>query len=108
MEPDRFLGLRISPLNRRRLRNFRANRRGFVSLWIFLVLFVLTLFAEFFVNDRPLAVSFDGALYWPVFVDYPETTFGGDFPTTTDFRDPFIAEKIEAKGWMVWPLVRYS
>ena len=108
MEPDRFLGLRISPLNRRRLRNFRANTRGFVSLWIFLVLFVLTLFAEFFVNDRPLAVNFDGAMYWPVFVDYPETTFGGDFPTTTDFRDPFIAEKIEARGWMIWPLVRYS
>ncbi len=99
---------RLTPVTRRRLANFRANRRGFWSLWIFIVLFTLTLFAEFIANDRPLVVSFEGGLYMPVLKDYPETTFGGDFPTETDYRDPFIRKKIEAKGWMLWPPIRYS
>ncbi|MFQ5619897.1 MAG: ABC transporter permease, partial [Rhodospirillales bacterium] len=71
MAADRFLGLRITPINRRRLRNFRANTRGFVSLWIFLVLFVVTLFAEFIANDRPLIVSFKGDYYFPVVGSLP-------------------------------------
>ena len=108
MERERFLGLPITPLTRRRLDNFRANRRGFWSLWIFLAFFMVTLFAEFIANDRPLLVSFDGALYAPVLVTYPETKFGGDFPTEADYRDPYIIELIEAKGWMVWPINRYS
>ena len=108
MQRDRFLGLPISPLSRRRLLNFRANGRGFWSLWIFLLLFTVTLFAEFIVNDKPLLVKFQGAYYVPVLTEYSETTFGGDFPTETDYRDPFIAEKIAADGWMLWPLVRYS
>ena len=74
----RFIGYNPSPLVRRRLANFRANRRGFWSLWIFLVLFGLSLFAEFIANDRPLLVSYDGRLYFPVVADYPETEFGGD------------------------------
>src|ERR1700676_1128854 len=81
-----FLGRRITPLTRRRLDNFRANRRGFWSLWIFLVLFATSLFAEFIANDRPLLVRFDGSLYLPVLHDYPETTFGGDFPSEPDYR----------------------
>jgi microcin C transport system permease protein len=108
VERERFLGLPITPLTRRRLDNFRANRRGFWSLWIFLAFFMVTLFAEFIANDRPLLVSFDGALYAPVLVTYPETMFGGDFPTEADYRDPYIIELIEAKGWMVWPINRYS
>ena len=72
---DRFLGFRITPLTRRRLRNFRANKRGFWSLWIFLALFGISLLAEFVANDRPLIVAHDGHLYFQVFVDYPETTF---------------------------------
>ena len=108
MERERFLGLPITPLTRRRLDNFRANRRGFWSLWIFLALFVVALFAEVISNDRPLLVEFDGAYYAPVLVTYPETTFGGDFPTEADYRDPYIIELIEAKGWMVWPPNRYS
>jgi microcin C transport system permease protein len=108
MAEDRFLGKRITPLTRRRLHNFRTNTRGFWSLWIFLVLFLMTLFAEFIANDRPLLVRYGGEYFMPVFVDYPETTFGGDFPTEADFRDPFIAEQIAAKGWMVWPPIRYS
>src|SRR5881275_2968743 len=74
---DRFLGIRITPLTRRRLEAFRRNRRGFWSLWIFLALFLVTLFAEFIANDRPILVRYDGAWYFPVFTDYPETTFGG-------------------------------
>lgn len=108
MEKQRFLWMKITPLTARRLRNFCANRRGFWSLWIFLAIFMLTLFAEFIANDRPFLVKYDGNFYSPVFVDYAETTFGGDFPTTTDYRDPFIKKQIDSKGWMIWPAIRYS
>ena len=100
-------GIALSPLNRRRLANFRANRRGWWSFWIFLVLFTLTLGAEFIANDRPILVSYKGELMMPVLIDYPESRFGGFF-ATTNFRDPFIAEEIEANGWMIWPPVRFS
>ena len=97
----------LSPLNRRRWRNFKGHKRGYWSLWIFLVLFVLTLCAEFLANDRPLVVSYKGEILSPVFVNYPEEKFGG-FLAVTDYRDPFIQEEIEANGWMVWPPIRYS
>ncbi len=104
---DRFLGLRVTPLTRRRLANFRANRRGFWSLWIFLLLFVVSLFAEFIANDRPIVVSYAGHLYFPVLADYPETTFGGEFPTEADYRDPYVRRRIAAQGWMVWPPIPF-
>ena len=107
-DQPRVLGLRVTPLTRRRLANFRANRRGFWSFWIFLVLFTLSLFAEFIANDRPLLVRYDNAFYWPVFNSYPETTFGGEFETETDYRDPFVRELIDEKGWAVWPPIPYS
>ncbi|WP_181708003.1 ABC transporter permease [Chthonobacter rhizosphaerae] len=97
----------LSPLNQRRLANFKANRRGYWSFWIFMVLFVFTLFAELIANDRPLVASYKGEILYPVLVDYPEEKFGG-FLATTDFRDPFIQDEILANGWMVWPPVRYS
>jgi microcin C transport system permease protein len=99
---------RLSPLNQRRLANFRANRRGFWSLWIFLALFLVTLFAELIANERPALVYYDSGLYMPVFRSYPETTFGGEFETEADYRDPFVQEQINAKGWMVWPPIRFS
>ncbi|MBM3517363.1 MAG: ABC transporter permease [Alphaproteobacteria bacterium] len=102
------LGLRLSPLNRRRLANFRANRRGYWSLWIFLVLFVVSLFSELIANDRPLAVWFDGGLYLPIARSYPETVFGGDFDTEANYRDPYVRELIAARGWVLWPLIPYS
>ncbi len=105
---DVFLGRRITPLTRRRIENFKANRRGLWSLWVFLALFTVTLFAEFIANDRPLVVSFEGQLYFPVLRNYPETTFGGFFPTAADYRDPAVAKLIDAKGWMVWPLIPFS
>ncbi|HXP30117.1 MAG TPA: ABC transporter permease [Stellaceae bacterium] len=104
----RFFGLRLTPLTRRRLANFRANRRGFWSLWIFLALFGLSLVAELVANDRPLIVAYDGRLYFPILVDYPETAFGGDLPTTADYRDPFVRQHIAEKGWMIWPLIPFA
>jgi len=97
----------LSPINRRRLANFRANRRGVWSLRIFVALFLLTLFADVLANDRPIVVWYDGNLHMPIITDYPETTFGGDFATKTDFRDPYVAELIAEKGWMVWPVIRF-
>ncbi len=97
----------LSPINQRRWVNFRKNRRGVWSLAIFLTLFVLSLFSEFIVNDRPVLVSYKGELLVPALVDYPEEKFGG-FLATTDSRDPFIQDEILANGWMIWPVVRYS
>ncbi|MDH3242093.1 MAG: ABC transporter permease [Alphaproteobacteria bacterium] len=105
---DRFLGIPVTPLTRRRVDSFKRNRRGYWSLWFFLALFVFSLFAEFLANNKPILVKFEGAYYMPIFKVYPETTFGGAFPTETDYRDPFAAKLIEAKGWMIWPPVRYS
>ncbi len=101
-------GITLTPLNMRRLHNFKANRRGYWALWIFLVIFGLTLFAEFLANDRPLLVYFDGGVYTPVFTFYPETAFGGEFETEADYRDPFVIDLIEEKGWMVWPPIPFS
>jgi microcin C transport system permease protein len=103
----RFGRKELSPITRRRWRNFRANKRGYWSLWIFLALLVLTLPAEFVANDKPLLVKYNGAYYVPVFVDYPESTFGG-FLAYTDYRDPVNAEEINSHGWMIWPPLRYS
>ncbi len=97
-----------SPLNRRRWQNFKANKRGYWSLWIFMVLFVLSLFAEFIANDKPILVHYDGAYYTPIFNFYPETAFGGDFETEAEYRDPFVQELIEENGWILWPPIRYS
>ncbi len=105
---DRFFGVPITPLTRRRINNFKANRRGYWSLWLFLVLFLVTLFAEFIANDRPLLVKYDGDFYYPIFQNYPETTFDGEFETDTDYTDPFVQDLIKEKGWMVWPLIPYS
>ena len=104
----RIPGLRMTPMVRRRLANFRANRRGFISLWIFLALFLISLFAEFIANDKPILLSYDRGLYWPVFSSYVETEFGGEFETEADYRDPFVADLIENKGWTVWPLIPFS
>ncbi|MGF1476213.1 MAG: ABC transporter permease [Geminicoccaceae bacterium] len=100
--------LRLSTINQRRFANFKANRRGYISLHIFALLFFLSLFAEFLANDKPFLVSYDGGLYFPIFKSYPETTFGGDFPTEADYSDPFVMELIEEKGWAVWPPIPYS
>jgi len=91
-----------------RLRRYKQNKLGLISAWVFGVLFVLSLFAEFLANDKPLVLSYQGRLYTPVFTDYAETTFGGDFETTADYRDPYVAALIEEAGWMIWPPIRFS
>lgn len=99
----------LSPINQRRLENFRANRRGYWSMIIFLGLFILSLFAELVANDKPLLISYKDDLYTPFIIEYPETAFGGDFETEADYRDPFVSELIEEEGgWMVWAPIRYS
>ena len=106
--PSKIGGLlRLRPINQRRLDNFRANRRGYVSFWVFLVLFVVSLFSELIANDRPILASYKGEIIAPVLFDYPEEKFGG-FLAKTDYRDPFIQKEIAAHGWAIWPPIRYS
>lgn len=98
----------FTPITQRRISQFKANKRGYVSLWIFLVLFIVTLFAEFIANDKPLLIKYEDHFYYPIFVQYPETTFGGEFETETNYRDPFVQNLIDAHGWMIWPLIPFS
>jgi microcin C transport system permease protein len=97
----------LSGLNQRRWHLFKANRRGYWSLWIFLLFFVISVFAPVISNDRPFLVQYKGEYLFPTFTDYPEEKFGG-FLARTDFRDPFIQDEVNANGWMIWPLIRYS
>jgi microcin C transport system permease protein len=89
------------------MENFKSNRRGFWSLWIFLVLFTICLFAEFIANDRPIIVSYKGEILTPIFIDYPEEKFGG-FLAETDYRDPVIRDEINANGFIIWPIIRFA
>lgn len=98
----------FSPLSHRRWQIFCANRRGYWATILFLILFFGTLGAEFIANDKPIYLRYDNQSYFPIFQLYPETTFGGDFETEADYRDAQVAELIEAKGFMVWPPIRYS
>ncbi|MAZ02096.1 MAG: ABC transporter permease [Sneathiella sp.] len=100
--------MQLSAINQRRLKNFKANRRGYWSMILFVLLFVISLFAEVIANDKPLVVSYKDQLYFPFLVAYPETAFGGDFETEADYRDPFVADLINQDGWQIWPLIRYS
>ena len=102
--PDRF---RLSPINARRWSNFKANRRGYWSLIVFLSLFGISIFAEFLANDRPIVMSYKGEILWPVLVDYPESKFGG-FLAVTDFKEPEILKEISENGWAIWPPIGYS
>lgn len=98
----------LRPLTRRRWQYFKANRRGYYSLWIFCALFLITSAAEFISNDKPLLVSYQGQWYFPFFKSYPETTFGGDFETEADYRDTYVQERLARHGWALWPSFRYS
>jgi ABC-type microcin C transport system duplicated ATPase subunit YejF/ABC-type microcin C transport system permease subunit YejE len=99
--------MQLSPINRRRLANFRANRRAHASLWIFLTLLVGSLGAEIVANDRPLLVRYDGGWYFPVLRDYPETEFGGFLETTTVYTDPAVVAMIEERGTLHWPPIPF-
>ena len=98
----------MSPITRRRIIQFRANRRGFWSLWIFLGIFLISLFAEGVANDKPLLVIFEDSLYFPVIETVLESEYGGEFATEAEYRDDYVRELIENKGRIHWPLIRYS
>lgn len=100
--------MKLSPITQRRLQQFKANKRGYYSFWIFLVLFFMTCLAEFIANDKPLVVSYKNELYFPVFKNYPETTFGGTFETTTNYRDSVVKELISKDGWMLFPPIAFG
>jgi len=99
--------LRLSPLDQRRLANFKANKRGYWSFWLFMTLFVMSLLSNILANDKPIVAWYKGELLFPVFKTYPEEKFGG-FLARTDYRDPVIANEITAHGWMLWPPIRFS
>ncbi|ARP40536.1 ABC transporter permease [Vibrio syngnathi] len=97
-----------NPLAEARWLRFKANKRGFISLWIFTILFGLSLFAEIIANDKPLLVSYDNQWYVPVINEYAETEFGGEFETEADYKDPYVIELIEDSGYIVWPIIPFS
>ena len=97
----------LSKHNQQRLQNFKANKRGYWSFWIFAVLCFVTLFAELIANDKPLIVKYDGAYYFPVVQKIREINYGGDFRTEADYRNAHVAQLINEKGWMLWPVIRY-
>ncbi|MFV0448523.1 MAG: ABC transporter permease [Vibrio sp.] len=97
-----------NPLNAARWQRFKANRRGFWSLWLFSLLFIVSLFAEMIANDKPLFISYDSQWLFPVSNAYSETKFGGEFETEADYTDPYVVELIEDKGYIIWPLIRFS
>ena len=100
--------MNLSPLNRRRFNNFKSNKRGWYSFWIFSFLFIISIFADFIANDKPLVIQYEKEIYFPILYKYSETTFGGDFETEADYRDPFVKDLINNKGFMVWPIIPYS
>ena len=100
--------MNVSPLTIRRLKNFRANKRGFYSTMIFSLLFLVSIFAEFIANDKPILVVFNGHIHVPVFEKIPETYYGGEFETEADYKDPFVKDLINEKGFSVMPLIEYS
>jgi microcin C transport system permease protein len=91
-----------------RWRRFRKNRRAYFSLWIFGALFLLSLFSEFIANDKPILLRYDGKFYFPLFKDYSEIVFGGEFDIKTDYRDPYVLGLIQEKGWMLGPPIGFS
>ena len=109
LSKTRILGFPVSVINHRRWLKFKQNRRAFVSLWLFVTLFFLSIFAEILANERPILIKSDDGIFFPVFKSYSEETFGGDFPTEADYKDPYVQELIvERNGWIIWPPIPYN
>lgn len=100
--------MKLNPINRARWLRFRNNRRGFWSLWIFVILLLLALLSNVIANEKPLLVRYQNQLYLPFMVNYPETTFGGELKTATDYQDPFVVKQLESHGWVIWAPLRQS
>ena len=99
--------MKLSPLNQRRFKNFKLNKRGWYSFWIFFFFFIVSLSADFISNDKPLLIKFNHSYYFPILQVLPETFFGGDFETEADYRDPYVRKLIKNKGWIIMPLIPY-
>jgi len=99
--------MKLSPLNQRRFKNFKLNKRGWYSFWIFFFFFIVSLSADFISNDKPLLIKFNHSYYFPILQVLPETFFGGDFETEADYRDPYVRKLIKNKGWVIMPLIPY-
>ena len=99
--------MKLSPLNQRRFKNFKLNKRGWYSFWIFFFFFIVSLSADFISNDKPLLIKFNQSYYFPILQVLPETFFGGDFETEADYRDPYVRKLIKNKGWVIMPLIPY-
>lgn len=99
---------RLSPVNQARWARFRRNRRGFWSLWIFAVIFVLSLASELIANDRPLVVHYQDRWFFPALVNYSESNFGGPLATRANYQDPWLAQRIEQRGWILWAPIRFG
>ena len=100
--------INLSPINQRRLYNFKSNKRGWYSFLIFSFLFCISLLGNFIANDKPLILKYKNHYYFPIIYSYAETIFGGDFETEADYLDPFVQDLINEKGWMIWPIIPYS
>ncbi len=98
----------IQTVRQKRIAVFKSNKRGYYSLWIFMILFLLTLFSEFIANEKPLLIVYKNQYYTPVFKVYSEQDFGGDFESEADYKDEYVQELINKDGYIVWPLIRYS
>lgn len=105
---DTWQNIKKNPINNNRWAQFKSNKRGYWSLWIFLTLFIISLFAELWINDKPIMVSYQHNWYFPIIENVPENKLGGDFDISTDYRDPYMIAKIEKVGWIMWPLVPFS
>lgn len=103
--PARF---HLSPINRERWQSFKANRRAWWSLWVFTVVFIVSMFSELVANEKPLLIWFDDQLYLPLLQDYTEKDFGGSLELKADYRSSFLQDRIEEQGWMLWPPIRYK
>jgi microcin C transport system permease protein len=100
--------MNLSPLNQRRFNNFKSNKRGWYSFWIFSFLFFISISANFIANDKPILVKYDNKYFFPILYKYPETIFGGDFETEADYRDPYVKKIIKNKGWIIMPIIPYN
>jgi len=103
-----LIKFRLTKINQERWNRFRANKRGYLSLYLFSILFVLTLFSELISNDKPLLIYYDSSFYCPLVKEYAETQFGGEFEAGADYRDPYVIELINKKGWMINPVIPFS
>jgi len=100
--------MNLSPLNQRRFNNFKSNKRGWYSFWIFSFLFFISISTNLIANDKPILVKYDNKYFFPILYKYPETIFGGDFETEADYRDPYVKKIIKNKGWIIMPIIPYN